>query len=58
MIARFGRLLAATTVATTVAICYLYSYVSWFTYAVFGLRNDVVHHLLIPYFFCLVCGME
>ena len=28
------------------------------SYGVFGLRNEVVHHLLIPHFFCLVCEME
>lgn len=25
---------------------------------VFGLRNKLVYRLLIPYFFCLVCGIE
>jgi hypothetical protein len=25
---------------------------------VFGLRNELVHHLLTPHFFCLVCEME
>jgi hypothetical protein len=25
---------------------------------VFGLRNELVHHLLNPHYFCLVCGME
>jgi hypothetical protein len=24
----------------------------------FGLRNELVHYLLTPHFFCLVCGME
>jgi hypothetical protein len=25
---------------------------------VFGLRNELVYHLLTPHYFCLVCGME
>jgi hypothetical protein len=25
---------------------------------VFGLRNELVHHLLTPHYFCLVCEME
>jgi hypothetical protein len=28
------------------------------TIRVFGLRNELVHHLLTPHYFCLVCGME
>jgi hypothetical protein len=28
------------------------------SYRVFGLRNELVHHLLTPHYFCLVCGME
>jgi hypothetical protein len=28
------------------------------TTSVFGLRNKLVHHLLTPHYFCLVCGME
>jgi hypothetical protein len=27
-------------------------------FKVFGLRNELVHHLLTPHFFCLVCGMD
>jgi hypothetical protein len=27
-------------------------------YRVFGLRNELVHHLLTLYYFYLVCGME
>lgn len=26
--------------------------------SVFGLGNEVMHHMLILHFFCLVCGME
>jgi hypothetical protein len=25
---------------------------------VFGLRNELVHRLLTPHYFCLVCGIE
>jgi hypothetical protein len=28
------------------------------TIRVFGLRNELVHHLLTTHYFCLVCGME
>jgi hypothetical protein len=28
------------------------------SYRVFGLRNELVHHLLTPHYFYLVCGME
>jgi hypothetical protein len=33
-------------------ICYVYIYTDIVvTYKVFGLRNKLVHHLLVPYFF-------
>jgi hypothetical protein len=25
---------------------------------VFGLRNELVYHLLTPHYFCLFCGIE
>lgn len=28
------------------------------SFRVFGLRNELVHHLLTPHYFCLVCGIE
>jgi hypothetical protein len=28
------------------------------TIRVFGLMNELVHHLLTPHYFCLVCGIE
>jgi hypothetical protein len=28
------------------------------TNRVFGLRNELVHHLFTPHYFCLVCEME
>jgi hypothetical protein len=28
------------------------------TTGVFGLRNELVHHLLTPHYFCLVYGVE
>jgi hypothetical protein len=27
-------------------------------YRVFGLRNELVHYLLTPHYFCLICGIE
>jgi hypothetical protein len=30
----------------------------WVTYRVFGLSYELVHHILTPHYFCLVCGME
>jgi hypothetical protein len=31
---------------------------SIFSIRVFGLKNELVHHLLTPHYFCLVCGMK
>jgi hypothetical protein len=36
----------------------IYSNIDIETNRLFGLRNELVHHLLTPHFFGLVCGME